>query len=453
MATLVNLVLDLYLLFTIRADLLAGQTGFIRRVRAFSGRQFLQVLTFGWLRRPDAPLEYLAAKLGISRQALHKHFTPQTVAFCKAILSQAIRPLLQVPASSAGLLQPFQGLFIDDCTQLRLPDEAATEFPSCNRTRKGHKARMKLFLRWELQAGTLQHLSFHPGRRADNIALQQAPALPKGCLHLADLGFIDFARLQQSADAGIYWITRVPVQTRLFLTDPTSRKPRPREKESSGPAAGIPLWQQLRQWRRSKTKQTDVPARLGDKVAALGRLIALHCPAEIVKRRQLRLTKEAKRRGRPVSKRQREMCYWTVLFTNVPQEWLAAQQVREVYRLRWQIELVIKKWKSEGGVGRTQTSKQERAEVECYLKLLAQVVRSQLERQCGGPLRNVNQVEVGRVIADGLCGVEESLEKGPVALFDQLWQLCEQVQRVRNRTHSKKQATAAQRLEAKTASL
>ena len=37
---------------------------------------------------------------------------------------------------------------------------------------------------------------------------------------------------------------------------------------------------------------------------------------------------------------------YTVLVTNVPRSVLTARQIAEVYRLRWQIELVFKEWKS-----------------------------------------------------------------------------------------------------------
>ncbi|MCI0656476.1 MAG: IS4 family transposase [Acidobacteria bacterium] len=36
----------------------------------------------------------------------------------------------------------------------------------------------------------------------------------------------------------------------------------------------------------------------------------------------------------------------TILITNVPRRLLTARQVTEVYRLRWQIELIFKEWKS-----------------------------------------------------------------------------------------------------------
>src|SRR4051794_37300273 len=42
-------------LFTTRADELAKQVKFVRRVREFTGGDFLSALAFGYLRRKDAP--------------------------------------------------------------------------------------------------------------------------------------------------------------------------------------------------------------------------------------------------------------------------------------------------------------------------------------------------------------------------------------------------------------
>jgi hypothetical protein len=223
---LVALTPALYLLFTCQADLLARTTGFIRRARAFDGRTFLQALVFGWLRRPTAPLEHLAQALGISRQALDQRFTAATVAFCKAALLAALREVFAARPQALGCLRPFRGVSIDDCTQLWLPDAACALFPSST----AGQARLKVLLRWELQGGALRHLGLHPGRTGDLTALEQAPPLPAGCLHLADLGFTDFRRLQAESAAGISWVTRLPAQALRHLGPPASyarRRSRP----------------------------------------------------------------------------------------------------------------------------------------------------------------------------------------------------------------------------------
>src|SRR5262249_46616638 len=126
--------------------------------------------------------------------------------------------------------------------------------------------------------------------------------------------------------------------------------------------------------------------------------------------------------------------------------WLAGVQVWHVYRLRWQIELLIKRFKSEGGLRVSQATKPERVGAEWYVKLLGQVVRNWLQLLAGGPLRCVNSPELGRVIADGLGEVLKALREGVVALFDALWQLWQQLLQVRPRTRRRSGATAGQRL-------
>jgi len=130
-----------------------------------------------------------------------------------------------------------------------------------------------------------------------------------------------------------------------------------------------------------------------------------------------------------------------------PADTLAAAQLWPVYRLRWQVELLVKRFKSEGGLRSSSSAKKERVEAEWYLKLLGQVVRNWLQLLHGGPLRPVNSRELGRIIADELGGVLKALRTGVVALFEVLWALREQLARVRARTSRRQGQTAAQRLQ------
>ncbi|HET8645795.1 MAG TPA: transposase, partial [Vicinamibacteria bacterium] len=273
----------------------------------------------------------------------------------------------------------------------------------------------------------VHHVGVHAGRTSDHDAMAQAPALPEGCLHLADPGFADFGRLRAEAEQGIYWISRLPAQTHARLADGTDR----------------PLAEQLRAWRDHGAAEVDTPAEVGNKSAVAGRLAALARPADVVARRLANLEKEAKRRGRKVSERQREMCRWTVLFTNVPAGWLSAEQLWRVYRLRRQIELLFKRLKSEGGLDETGSHKRHRVECEWYCKLLGQVVRNWLQLLRGGPLRDVNARQLGRVIRDHLADLAKAL-RGGQPLEPVLAAIDHDLARVRPRTARKKRRRVPQ---------
>jgi hypothetical protein len=63
-----------------------------------------------------------------------------------------------------------------------------------------------------------------------------------------------------------------------------------------------------------------------------------------------------------------------VFVTSVPAERLSLDDALVLYRLRWQIELVFKLWKSHGAIDRSRSTKPWRVLCEVYAKLLAMLI-------------------------------------------------------------------------------
>src|SRR3712207_2826500 len=96
-------------LFTTKAEELATQAKLFQRRGSYTPAQLLQALTFGFLRRPSAPLEALAQPLGVSRQALDKRLEKATTAtFCRLCLLQAVKHLVDARPALAPLLARFR---------------------------------------------------------------------------------------------------------------------------------------------------------------------------------------------------------------------------------------------------------------------------------------------------------------------------------------------------------
>jgi hypothetical protein len=74
-----------------------------------------------------------------------------------------------------------------------------------------------------------------------------------------------------------------------------------------------------------------------------GRLIATRLPAHEAEKARKRLRKE---QGASISKETLEAAAYVILFTTVPRARMSASRCLEAYRLRWQIELQFKRWKS-----------------------------------------------------------------------------------------------------------
>ena len=101
-------------------------------------------------------------------------------------------------------------------------------------------------------------------------------------------------------------------------------------------------------------------------------------------RRRQKLYKRCCKRGTLPSEAALLLCDWTVFISNVPKEKLGLQQVWVVYRLRWQVELLFKRWKSLGSLGRSVGQKVYRVLSEVYAKLLGAVLRGWLLLLAGG---------------------------------------------------------------------
>lgn len=98
-----------------------------------------------------------------------------------------------------------------------------------------------------------------------------------------------------------------------------------------------------------------------------GRVIAMRLPAAQAEKARARLKREL---GGKVSDLDREAAAYVVLFTTVPKSRLDANRCLELYRLRWQIELLFKRWKSLCGFDRLPNYLDETITAWLYAKVL-----------------------------------------------------------------------------------
>jgi hypothetical protein len=98
-------------------------------------------------------------------------------------------------------------------------------------------------------------------------------------------------------------------------------------------------------------------------------------PQEVVDQRRRRLRDEGQRRGQTVSKTTLALAAWTILVTNVPPEQLSVPEALVLARVRWQIELVFKLWKSHGLVDEWRSAKPWRVLTEISAKLTAMIIQ------------------------------------------------------------------------------
>lgn len=343
------------------ADEVDEQTHVIRRKRKFSAATLARTFVFGFLARPratDEDLAKMAAVVGVSvsTQAIEQRYSRRLVEFLEALFRKGVTALVQAPKCVPGVLERFVDVLLLDSTTISLPLELADQFPGCGGSHGGTAA-MKLQVQTSLVTGALDAVRIEPGKSPDRATALQSETPKPGTLRIADLGYFDtsvFARYEQ---AGAYWLS--PLLYPTTVADPKTGKT-----------------VDLLPWLSSRGPVVDERILLGGDQRVPCRLIAWRLPEEVANRRRQKLEKKARKKGRPApSKKRLAWCDWGLLVTNVPQEKLSIDEARVLYRSRWQIELLFKRWKSQGEVAAMSGTTVIRSQVHLWSRLLSVLVQ------------------------------------------------------------------------------
>lgn len=350
---------------TRHAEALARPSGFVQRASKLSGSLFVKTLVLGWLGNPDASLSELsqvAGSLGlsISPQGLAARFGPRTVAYLEHLLKATLETLITAEPTTIPILQRFRGVFIEDSTVIALPDALSDHWAGTGERTGHNQSALKLQLRLDLLAGELKGPLLQPGRAQDKSTPLQAISLPEGCLHLADLGFFVLDRLEAEGNAKVYWLRRLPVSTAVF--------------DRGGVRWELPELLAAES-RVQASDRLELQVRLGVEKQLDTRLLAVRVPKAVADERRRKLHAEARHKGQTVSEARLKLADWTVLVTNCPVGLLSLEEALVLARVRWQIELLFKLWKSEGGLDRSRSKQPLRILAEVYAKLLALLIQ------------------------------------------------------------------------------
>ena len=343
------------------ADAAAHRSNFVQRRSKFTGARFVQSLVFGWLKNPQASLEELTqttAALGVrvSPQGLDQRFGPKAAATLEQVLNAAVTQVIAAQPVAIPLLQRFGSVVVLDSSTVVLPDALAHVW-SGNGSRTGQgRAALKFQVRLDLCTGALSGPLLQDGRCHDRTSpLQDAP-LPPGSLRLADLGYFSLDVFRNMARQGVFFLSRLQVQTLVFAQD----------------GKGLDL---LKVLRAQTSEPIDLGVCIGNKHRLPVRLLAAPVAPEVAQVRRRKLKLEARRRCQPVSKKRLALADWTILVTNAPPELLALEEALVLARARWQIELLFKLWKQHGQIDEWRTQKPWRILCEVYAKMLAMLIQ------------------------------------------------------------------------------
>ena len=338
----------------------AQETKFVQRRSRLTGLGYLKALVFGYIENPKASLSDLAEvcadlEVKISPQGLDERINAASVSYLQAIFQQAMQVFQSQLRLVLPILDKFSGIQIVDSTILALPEEMQALYPGCGGD--GPAASLKIQLVFDFLCGNLKQVFLQAGRLPDQAYRDYLELVRSGSLILVDLGYFCLDAFRAIADAQAYFLSRYLYPTAL-LTPVGERI-------------------DLVTWLRAETRaRIDLPVSLGcrkrHRIAC--RLIAVQAAPAVVEERRRKAIQKARLSGRVPTQEYLDLLAWSLFLTNVPQERLSIEQVLLFYRVRWQIELIFKLWKSYCGLNAIGLWRRERILTELYAKMVASIL-------------------------------------------------------------------------------
>ena len=268
----------------------------------------------------------------LHKSSLHERLSPRTVDFSQAILCSVMeghmaqsRRAAGAPLAGADLLGKFGNVLLSDSTCSKLPSCLSSQFPSSYSHGK-QTATLRVQAVYNYTRSTFDLFEVGSYRDNDQGAADLVLNVAKrGDLVLRDLGYFVLGNLRKMSQHGVYFVSRHRPMTNLY--DP----------ENGEEIDLLTLFK--------GKNQVDMLVLAGAKEKVPLRLVAQKLPDEVARHRKQKAKKDRNKKTNHSETYYKEL-EWTIFLTNVEAEVLSPQEVTQIYRLRWFIEVVFKAWKS-----------------------------------------------------------------------------------------------------------
>lgn len=257
----------------------------------------------------------------VSKQALYERINPRLEQVLKSLIGDSINERFSIVKNS--LLCRFANIYLQDSSCLALPDPLRSWFKG-NYSRGKIKSVAKLQVVFNMTKGVFSGLWLTPYSRNDQAASADIiPLLRKGDLVIRDLGYFVLKVLAQILHKQAHFVSRLKSEVVIFdyktekqisLKKVLGKKTYVKKRIFLGKNERLPVW-----------------------------LIAVKLDDAVARGRRIKIRKDRDRR-KQITIEKLELAGWNIFVTSV--EDLSAQEVSEIYRLRWQIEIIFKSWKT-----------------------------------------------------------------------------------------------------------
>ena len=302
--------------------------------------------------------------ISINKQSLNERFNEKSVLYVKEVLGEVLREQfsnLYFPE----LLPDFSRILIKDSTKMLVPTSLESKYKACGGdSHSRSKAGISIQYEYDLKSGGIADLTITSGDRNDRTdAGETVDKIEKNTLIIRDLGYFSTPVFETCSEKGTFFLSRLDCSTNVY--DETGKL--------------ISFKNIYSAMQKSREIEKELFVYVGKQTKLPVRLMLQKVPDEIYEKRIREKTKKSKGQGRgQLTEETKIRCRFNLFITNANESMLPANRVYPLYRIRWQIELQFKIWKSVFRIDGWHEMKEARYFTLLYVKLILIIINFQI---------------------------------------------------------------------------
>lgn len=392
----------------------AKETGFCRRESKLNPFVFFDLMMYDSSSAKPKSLNQLAIEalsghdIGISKQGMDKRFNEQALAFLKQLIEKQLSVELGQQIE-AGWLSLFNRVLIKDATRFELPEKYKDQLPGSGGS--ASKAGACLQFEYDLKSGSIIDLNLTAANRPDvKDAVQVLGNVECNDLIIRDLGYFAFSAFLNISSKGGFFVSRVRANAIIY-------------EMKGGEIQQLDFKVLYERMKKHQLSRIEKDVFIGNTPKIPVRMIIDLLPDAVYEERIRKTNRSHKRKGYNSSEKFKFNSRFNLIITNVPEDVLPTDVVPALYRIRWQIELIFKIWKSIIGIHHNRNMKYTRWLCILHFKLLLMIVnwnivmakRNHIYKQ-RGKLLSLNKCF--KTLFDNSYRLRDALKKGLKGIVD-----------------------------------
>jgi hypothetical protein len=360
-----NLEIEISAFFTAEEiEQLAKQSKFVQRENAVKvdGRIFLDLIVFNSDKLKEQSLNDLAVALSckygieITKQSLNERFNQYALLFLTKALEKLLNNQLSLNRLSVAS-QQFNRILIKDSVCFQIDESLQGLYKGSGGS--GSEAAIRIQFEYDVLNGTITDLTVHAFNDQDATdSLATIEKTQAGDLVIRDLAYMSLDVLKRLIEKLAIFICRVNPNTKIY-------------ELTNGNYEELNFDKIKRYMNKHQLSCIEKQVYLSLKYKLHVRLIIYLLPDEVVNERLRKAKQNNKKKGRgQCSKEYKARACFNLFITNGAKDVIPIAKVYQFYKLRWQIELMFKIWKSLCNIDKVKKVKRHRLECYIYSRLI-----------------------------------------------------------------------------------